>query len=136
MKSENFESVKLAKKVAKAQLKWYNSMMAEKEAKEDTVTNKKLYLVDTIVTFRHKYVIEADALEHAYDEVTMRDSGADEDNFEELTQRYLGETITDGREISKKEFKKILKELETDRNELSSHWLGGDKLIRKINYNR
>ena len=79
-----------------------------------TDTKKKLYLVDTIVTFRHKYVIEADELEHAYDEVTMRDSGADEDEFCEVTQLYLGETITDGREISKKEFKKMLKALESN----------------------
>ena len=135
MKSENFESVKLAKKVAKAQMKWYNSMMAEKEAKENTVTKKKLYLVDTIVTFRHKYVIEANELEHAYDEVTMRDSGADEDSFEEVTQLYLGETITDGREISKKEFKKMLKALEADKREVSSYWMG-EELIRKIDYDR
>ena len=100
-----------------------------------TDTKKKLYLVDTIVTFRHKYVIEADELEHAYDEVTMRDSGADEDSFEEVTQLYLGETITDGREISKKDFKKMLKALETDKREMSSYWMG-DKLIRKIDYDR
>ena len=162
MKSENFESVKFAKKVAQEQMKFYNSMMAEKDAKESLShiymreqiaekmkpfhdiykesnmpkeTKKKLYLVDTIVTFRHKYVVEADELEHAYDEVTMLDSSSGEDDFIEVTQRYLGETITDGREITKKEFKKLLKDLEKDKNENSSYWLGTD-LIRKIDYNR
>lgn len=97
------------------------------------MSKKKLYLVDTIITFRHKYVIEAESLEHAYDEVTMKDSGNPDDQFEEVTQRYLGETITDGREITKKEFSKMLKALETDKDELSSYWMG-DKLIRTINY--
>lgn len=103
--------------------------------KQTKPPKKKLYIVDTIVTFRHKYVIEADELEHAYDEVTMRDSGDSADAFEEVTQRYLGETITDGREISKKEFKQLLKTLEKDKDEMSSYWLGKD-LIRKIDYNR
>jgi len=97
--------------------------------------SKKLYIVDTIVTFRHKYVIEANELEHAYDEVTMRDSGNILDDFPEVTQRFLGEIISDGREISKKEFKKLLKDLETDKDEISSYWMG-DKLIRKIDYSR
>jgi len=98
-------------------------------------SKKKLYLVDTIVTFRHKYVIEADELEHAYDEVTMKDSGDERDDFSEVTQRFLGETITDGREISEKEFKKLLKDLEKDKDEHSSYWLG-NRLIRKIDYGR
>jgi 5,10-methenyltetrahydromethanopterin hydrogenase len=106
--------------------------MSDKQTKPP---KKKLYLVDTIVTFRHKYVIEADELEHAYDEVTMKDSGVSEDAFEEVTQRYLGETITDGREITKKDFKQLLKTLEKDKDEMSSYWLGKD-LIRKIDYDK
>ena len=94
---------------------------------------KKLFLVDTITTFRHKYVIEADELAHAYDEVTMRESGNPTDEFTEVTQRYLGEAITDGREITKEEFDKLLVTLSSDKNELASEWLG-DELIRKINY--
>jgi hypothetical protein len=95
--------------------------------------SKKLFIVDTIVTFRHKYVIEADALEHAYDEVTMRDSGDPEDSFEEVTQRFLGEQICDGREITKAEFDALLVTIANDTDELSSTWMG-DELIRKINY--
>lgn len=94
-----------------------------------------LFVIDTIVQFRHKYVIEAENVEHAYDEVTMRDSGCDEDLFDEVTQRYLGETILDGRQITKDEFDQMLVDLSKDKDEMSSHWCG-DKLIRKIDYER
>ena len=94
-----------------------------------------LFLVDTLVQFRHKYVIEAENIEHAYDEVTMRDSGCDEDCFDEVTQRYLGETILDGREITHEQFQNLMQELQKDSHEMSSHWMG-DKLIRKIDYER
>lgn len=96
---------------------------------------QNLYIVDTVVTFRHRYVIEAKNLEHAYDEVTMKDSGNEKDYFEEMTQKFIGETIIDGREITKKEFKLMLERLEHDKDEWCSYWMG-DKLIRKIDYNR
>ena len=98
-------------------------------------TKKKLYIVDTISTFRHRYVVEANELEHAYDEVTMVDSGNDADSFESVTQRHLGEVIVDGREITKEDFDKMLKELENDKNEMCSYWMG-DKLIRVLDYDR
>lgn len=94
-----------------------------------------LYVVDTIVTFRHRYVVEAKSLAHAYDEVTMKDSGNEADEFEEVTQRFIGESIIDGRGITKKEFNLMLKHLEDDKDEFCSYWMG-DKLIRKINYNK
>ncbi len=102
---------------------------------EEESNAKQFYLVDTIVTFRHKYVVEAKSIEHAYDEVTMKDSGNPDDRFDEITQRFLGETISDGREITKNEFDKLLQCLSNDKDEMSSHWLG-DNLIRKIDYNR
>ncbi len=135
MKTKDFPVSKTLQQVTAAKLKWYNEMMLEKETKENTMSKKKLYLVDTVTTFRHRYVIEANELEHAFDEVTMRDSGNHDDHFEEVTQLCLGEQISDGREISKKEFKKMLKNLETDNREVSSYWMG-DKLIRKIDYDR
>ena len=98
-------------------------------------TKKKLFLVDTIVTFRHKYVVEANELEHAFDEVTMRDSSNPDDEFSEVTQLFLGEQICDGREITKGEFDKLLTTLESDKREMSSYWMG-DELIRKIDYAR
>lgn len=51
------------------------------------------YLVETISTFRHTYWIEAEEIDHAADEVTM-------EKAEEFTQRHLGETIFNVREIS------------------------------------
>jgi hypothetical protein len=95
----------------------------------------KLFVVDTLVTFRHRYVIEAESLEHAYDEVTMKDSGAEADEFEEVSQRYLDEVIIDGRKIGRKKFQKMIEKLSQDEKELCSAWMG-EELIRKIDYNR
>lgn len=94
-----------------------------------------LYVIDTLVQFRQKYVIEADELDHAYDEIVMRESGSDEDYFEEVTQRFLGETIIDGRQVTYDEYVNMMKTLQNDKNEMCSYWMG-DKLIRKINYER
>ena len=96
---------------------------------------KKLFVVDAIATFRNRYVIEAESLEHAYDEVTMVDSGNPADLFEPMTQRFLGESISDGREINKTEFDDMLKEYEKDKKESCSFWMA-DKLIRVVNYER
>jgi len=94
---------------------------------------KKLFVVDAIATYRNRYVVEAESLEHAYDEVCMVDSGNPDDLFEPVTQRFLGESISDGREITKAEFKKMLRTLEKDKNEDCSYWMG-DRLIRTIDY--
>jgi hypothetical protein len=161
MKTRDFDSVKLARKAAIAQLEYYNTMMATKTANEESVSQqyiaqevekdmqpfyeafdkgrkmgkKKLFVVETISTFRNTYVIEADELEHAYDEVTMIDSGNEDDSFEYVTQRYLGETISSGRQIKRKDFDAMLEDLEHDKNENCSHWMG-ERLIRKIDYDR
>lgn len=97
--------------------------------------SKKLYLVNTFVSFRHQYVIEAESLEHACDEVAMKDSGHPKDNFSEVTQKFLGEQIVDGREITKSEFDSMLESFKQNKEELCSYWLG-DQLIRKIDYDR
>ena len=87
-----------------------------------------LYLVDTIVTYRIKYAIEAKELSHAYDEVVCHDG-----NIPEVTQLCLGEQIIDGREITMDELNALIEKLKTDRHEMSSHWMG-EKLVHKINY--
>lgn len=92
-----------------------------------------LFIVDTIVTTRMRYVIEAKEASHAEDEVTMIDSGSPDDRFEEFSQRNLGEVIVDTRSITKAEFKKMLEESKTTGE--SSYWMG-EKLIRKIDYAR
>jgi len=97
------------------------------------MTENKLFIVETISTFRHRYVVEAKELTHAYDEVTMRDATEDKYQFDEVTQKHLGENIIQGREITKEEFDQMLVDLKDDKDELASYWMG-DKLIRKINY--
>jgi hypothetical protein len=92
-----------------------------------------LFIVDTITTTRMRYVIDAKEASHAEDEVTMLDSGNPDDFFNEVSQKCLGETIVDTREITKDEFDKMLGEL-ADKAE-GCYWLG-DKLIRKIKYKK
>ena len=89
-----------------------------------------LFLVSVLSTFRDVYAIEAKTLEHAYDELVMTEHNR---GFSEVTQRWLGEQILDGREITPEEFKQQLEAYEEDDREMSSHWMG-DKLIHKLTY--
>lgn len=86
-----------------------------------------IFEVNTVSIFRHKYVIEARNLEHAYDTVLV-------DNPEALTQKYLDETITDGRKIGRKEFERLCDESMKDSRELSNGYLG-TRIIHKVDYN-
>lgn len=86
-----------------------------------------LFEVNTISLFRHKYVIDAKTLEHAYDTVLV-------DNPESLTQKYLDETIIDGRKIGRKEFERLCQESMTDSREWSNAYLG-TQIIYKVDYN-
>ena len=92
-----------------------------------------LFEVDVLHTFRMKYVIEGDSLEHAYDEITTMSSGRTADHFEELSQKFLGDQIIDGKQISNEEFTLLCAKLIADKNE-SSNAASGQALIRKINY--
>jgi hypothetical protein len=65
----------------------------------------------------------------------MRDSGNPTDEFDELTQKCLGEQIIDGREITAAELDTHIEQLKGDKDELCNHWLG-TQLIRKIDYGR
>jgi hypothetical protein len=86
-----------------------------------------LFEVSTVSLFRHKYVIEAKNLEHAYDTVLI-------DNPEALTQKFLDENIIDGRKIGRKEFKRLCNDSMNDSRELSNAHLG-THIIHKVNYN-
>ena len=85
-----------------------------------------LFEVNTISLFRHKYIIEAKNLDHAYDTVLI-------DNPESLTQKYLDENIIDGRKIGRKEFERLCNESMKDSTELSNAHLG-TKIIHKVDY--
>lgn len=65
---------------------------------------KKLYMVETVSMFRHRYVVEALEQSHAEDEVTMNLSGGYKDSFEEFSQKHIDEVITSTREITEEEY--------------------------------
>ena len=91
-----------------------------------------LFVVETIVNFRHKYVIDCESLEHAYDTVTMEEA-------KEFSQMCLGEQIISGREITHDEFDKMNNTLEEYGDgtkyqpENGSPWMG-DSMITKVDY--
>lgn len=86
-----------------------------------------LFEVNTVSLFRHKYIIEAKNLDHAYDTVLV-------DNPESLTQKHLDETITDGRKIDRQEFERLCNDSANDSSEFSNAHLG-TQIIHKVNYN-
>lgn len=98
------------------------------------MTKKHLFIVDTISTFRLRYVVEAESLEHAYDEVIMKDSGNEKDAFREITQKYVGEQIIDGREISRSALEAYIVEVQQDDSESAILPDTLDEHIRRINY--
>lgn len=93
-----------------------------------------LFVVETIQTFRHKYVIDCEELDHAFDTVAMNEA-------EEFSQMSLGEQIITGREITKDDFNHMIESLQDGGHgdgthyqpESGSPWLG-DRLIHKVNY--
>lgn len=89
-----------------------------------------IFLINTLSTFRMKYAIEAETLEHAMDELVMTEHNR---NFDEVTQRWLGEQIMDAQVVTQEQLQDMLKQLSEDSNEMSSHWMG-DKLIHKVQY--
>lgn len=92
-----------------------------------------LFKVTTLVQFKHVYFVEGKSLEHALDEVTMRDSGSEDDHFEEAVQEYLGETIVESEQVTKQYFNDYLNSMKDNKRVWASHWMG-DALIRKIKY--
>jgi hypothetical protein len=91
-----------------------------------------LFEIDVLVSFRNKYIIEADALEHAYDELVMTEHNRE---FNEVTQKFLGEQIIEGREITKENLIGMIDRLKNDKDEMCSYWMD-DKLIHKIDYTK
>ena len=69
-----------------------------------------LFEINTVSTYRHKYVVEANSLEDAYD--CLRKGRPDE-----LSSRYLSEVITDGREVTNAQVDQIITKLENDDEE-------------------
>lgn len=95
---------------------------------------KKLYLVETVSIFRHRYVVEAREAEHAWDEVVMNTSDLRtyDDKFQEFSQKHIDECISSVREISIKEYLKLF---DVD-NDYIKDWNNKQKLsyINVIDY--
>lgn len=91
-----------------------------------------LYIVETIQTFRHRYVIECKELEHAFDSVICNEAP-------DFSQMHLGENIVTGREITRDEFHRINNELNkygdgtSYQPESGSPWMG-EKMIHVVKY--
>ena len=60
----------------------------------------KLFLVDTVSTFRNSYVIRAETEQQAYDLVEEMDT----DKIDEFSQKWLGEEIGRVMEITEKQY--------------------------------
>lgn len=92
-----------------------------------------LFCVETITSFRTRYIIECKSLEHAYDTVAMADSGYQKDMITEFSQKHLGEQILDGFEITYEQFDSMNDQLNTDSNDSGSPWMGR-KIINIVDY--
>jgi hypothetical protein len=67
----------------------------------------KLYMVETLSQFRHRYVVEIS------DDATIDDATyyvLNNDNVEEMSQYHLGELDFSTREITKEEYLKLFNE--------------------------
>ena len=91
-----------------------------------------LFEVDVLVSFRNKYIIEAESVEHAYDEMVITEHDR---NFDELSQRFLGEQIIEGREVTRESLTGLVDRLKNDKEEMCSYWME-DKIIHKIDYTK
>jgi hypothetical protein len=94
-----------------------------------------LFVVETIQTFRHKYVIDCNEAEHAADTVAMNEA-------DEYSQMFLGEQIITTREITLEEFNRMNKAMAEGcgdgtlyQPESGSPWMG-EKMIHKVDYSK
>jgi len=89
-----------------------------------------IYLINSISTFAMQHAIEAETLQDALDEMVLTEH---ERSFDEVSQKWLGEQLVDGREVTMEELQAHLKQLSEDKSRMSSYWMG-EKLIHKVNY--
>ena len=93
---------------------------------------KKLYLIETVSIFRHRYVVEAKEASHAEDEVVMNTTGAYNEDWIEFSQKHIDESIISTREITPDEYMKIF---DVD-NDYLKNWTDVEKMqfINVIDY--
>ncbi len=92
-----------------------------------------LFVVETIQTFRHKYVVDCHSVEHALDTIAMNEA-------DEFSQMFLGEQIITGYEITSDQFDTMNKAMVEGygdgtlyQPESGSPWMG-EKMIHKVVY--
>jgi ssDNA-specific exonuclease RecJ len=95
---------------------------------EETVTTKKLVLVEALSVYRMRYVIECNEVSHAADTVAMNEIQ------DEFSQMHLTENVISSREIDQEEYLKLFNE---DNSYLST-WTDEEKfkLVHKIDYDK
>lgn len=95
------------------------------------MSDKKLYVVETISMFRMRYVVEAKEAEHAADEVVFSLGNTE---FKEFSQHHVDEVITSTREITQEEYLKLF---DTD-NDYLAEWSVDEKLsfVNQIDYDK
>lgn len=92
-----------------------------------------LFVVETLQTYRIKYVVEAKRAEDAMDSVVMHEPES------EFSQMNLGEEIITAKKITQKEFAKMVESLKEYgdgvkwKPEVGSPWMG-DKVIHVVDY--
>jgi len=69
------------------------------------MSDKKLYLVETVSIFRMRYVVEAKDESHALDEVTFHATCGEQ--LKEFSQKHIDEVIVSSRKISNKSYLKL-----------------------------
>lgn len=90
-----------------------------------------LYKVDTLVSSRFRYIIEASDMSSAMNAVELRLDDQAVEYFDEFSQKDLGEIIIDAGEITKEEFLAMNEALKNSTNEIGSPWLG-EKIIKRL----
>ncbi len=87
------------------------------------------YLVETVSMFRIRYVVEADNVSDAKDEVTMNNG-----DLNEFSQLHLDELITSAREIDREEYLRLFDE----DNDYLREWDDEHKLkwVNKVDYSK
>jgi hypothetical protein len=86
----------------------------------------KNYLVETVVTYRMRYVVKAKDSTHATDEVVMNENDPE---FKEFSQLYLGSHVSSVRELSDED---VLKVCDED-NDYVKNWSDEKKIEVFVN---
>lgn len=90
-----------------------------------------IFQITTVNTFRNRYVVEASSMDEACDAILI-------DRPEELSQVHIDESVIDGKQISKSEFKRLLVQAQDETNNQqgldNAHM--GEKIIHRVKFSK